>query len=204
MNILRYAISANAFILANIPQNYLEKIRHAILFGSAARGAANKESDIDLFYDVMATRRQIINIKREINNMIDEFYISTTGLAFRLKGTSNPISAKVGRLDEWVELKSSIAKNNIQLYGPYSAKIAGEPAFLIWWPGLPEKSRGAILNALYGFRVHGKRYAGLLHKTSGKRIGKSAIMVPAREFGTVEKFLQKYKINYKIIDIALV
>ncbi len=203
-SLLQYAISANAFILAQLSAEQLAKVKKVILFGSVAQGTATKDSDIDLFYDIEATKKEILKIKKSINKAREEFYRSNIGLGFRLRGISNPLAPIAGRLDEWLDLKKTIAKGSIMLYGPYLEKVRGEPALLIWWERLHPKSRGAFLNMVYGFKVGPKQYRGLLQKLDGKKAGKSAIIIPVRNKAWIEKVLQKYDVSYKVIEISLV
>jgi len=66
-DLIAYASSFVSFILSKI------KAKEIILFGSAARGEAGKESDIDLFVNVENNEKEI---KKTINKEINKFYKS--------------------------------------------------------------------------------------------------------------------------------
>lgn len=204
MNLKQYAVSAAAFILENLPEDKLKCISRVILFGSVAQGTATRESDVDLFFDIIAKKKELAKINRLVKNLAEKFYTSNTGIRYRLEGIGNKINPIAGKLEDWQELRRSIAKSGIILYGTFIEKLSGEPYLLIWWEGLEPRTRGAFINALYGVRIKDKRYPGLLEKLAGRRVGKSAIILPLRNKAELDRLLDKYKIGYRVIEISLV
>ncbi len=190
-----YASYCISHLLAHMPDE--TNIERIILFGSAAKNEATKESDIDLFIEVNKKNKMF---EKRIEKIISEFYKSREALLFRTKGISNKINVIMGRLEEWRDLRTSIESTGIVLYGRYTPqKSSGKKWAIIFWDAI-EKNRGAFLNKIYGVSINKKRYAGVLEKRQGKRIGKSCIMIPMEyrnEFLTITK---KYKVNAKIIE----
>ena len=187
-----------AYLLTNLEKNVKANVNRIILFGSAAKDEAEQDSDIDLFIDV---RKDTKKIEKEIKKIEDKFYDSREASLFKLKKIDNRFSIIIGRLDEWKELKKSIESTGIVLYGKFiSSDITGKKHAIIFWDKIG-KNRGAFLNKVYGFKVGDKRYAGLLEKFSGKKLGKSCIMIPIEHREEIVKLLSKYKVNAKIIEV---
>lgn len=197
--IKKYAINTVTYVLNKLNQELFNDIKQIILFGSVARGTATKESDIDLFFETNKKNKNII--KKKIN----EFYISREGLLFKTKGISNQFQITVGKIEEWKELHKSIASEGIILYGPYLGKSPKglKHHFIISWENLDIKNRGAFLNKLYGYSVGGTKYKGLVKKWDAKKIGKSAILLPSKYKLDLFKILDKYKVDFKIIDVYI-
>ena len=195
--IKKYAISAVIYILNNLDEKTFNDIKQIILFGSAARGTATKESDIDLFFEINKKNKSLIKKK------IDEFYTSREGLIFKTKGIQNQFQLTIGKLEEWKELHKSIASEGIVIYGPYigMAPKGLKHQFIISWENLDIKNRGAFLNKIYGYSVGKTKYKGLIKKWDAKKIGKSAILLPSKYKQDFFKILHKYKVDFKIIDV---
>lgn len=197
--IKKYAINTVTYVLNKLNQKSFNDIKQIILFGSAARGTATKESDIDLFFETNKKNKNII--KKKIN----EFYTSREGLLFKTKGISNQFQITVGKIEEWKELHKSIASEGIILYGPYLGKAPKglKHYFIISWENLDIKNRGAFLNKLYGYSVGETKYKGLVKKWDAKKIGKSAILLPSKYKLDLFNILDKYKVDFKIIDVYI-
>lgn len=187
-----------AYLLSNLKER--ESIERIILFGSAAKGEEDKESDIDIFIEV---KKKTSKIKEEIFKLTEKFYQSRESSLFKLKGINQEFSIKIGILSEWKELEKSIASSGIVLYGPYESKKmpSGVKHFtIIFWDKIG-KNRGAFLNKLYGFKVKDKSYDGLISKLSGKKLGKSCLMVPAQNKSDILRLIQEHKVQAKIIEV---
>ena len=93
--LLSYALDFVSFFLERIDKNKIDKI---ILFGSAAREEAGKESDIDLFIETK------ISIKGSLDKTKSAFFSSTKYKNYwELKGINNDIKVMTGELDKWSE-----------------------------------------------------------------------------------------------------
>lgn len=197
-----YAIAAAHFIVANIP-DWLDKINSVILFGSVAQGRVDKDSDIDLFFDTNIREKQRNKLRPKIRKLISQFRMSQEALKFKLKGISNEISFFVGNLEEWSDLKKSISATGIVLYGKYrgeTTKTGLKHHLLVFWKA-EGKKRTAFLNKLYGYKIKGKKYSGLIERRKGIKIGKSAAMMPVESKDVFFKTLEKYNINYSVIEV---
>lgn len=201
----KYACAAVHHVIQNLPDRHLDKVSSIVLFGSVAQDRATKDSDVDLFFDTSASKTQEKELKKNIDNAVESFYISNLAIRFKTNGLDNKISVTVGNLDEWKDLKRSIISTGIVLFGRYTkgvdkAQLAQN--FIIEWES-PKLSRGAFLNKLYGYSVKNKKYVGLIKKLECTKIGKSALMIPSKNKDTLINFMEKQKINYKILEVYL-
>ena len=119
-----------------------------------------------------------------------------------MEGTSNEISFIVGSLPEWKDLRRGMSSTGMVLYAKYEyrPKKGLNHFIIIFWEGAGKRG-GAFLNKMYGYRIKGKKYKGMVEKCGGTKIGKSAVMVPANH---KEKFfgpLEKYGIDYKVVEV---
>lgn len=149
----------------------LSAIYRIILYGSVARGEATTESDVDIFIDTEK------DLKKKINDVLEKFYEGREATLFKAQGVDNEINVKA------------------------SEKPIGSTHGIIFYWDSVGKNRGAFLNKLYGFKARGKQYNGLLEKYSGRRIGKSCILVPINHKDEMVDVLKKYKVNAKNIEI---
>jgi len=196
LKIRAYASYFASFLINNLDD--FSNLKSIILFGSVVRGEADKDSDVDIFIDVKKLNK---NKEKEIKKILEGFYKSREALLFKTFGIDNKINLIIGRLDEWKDLKESIDSNGIILYGNYiSGKASGEKHALIYW-GEIGKNRGAFLNKIYGFSVKGKRYKGFLEANSGRRLGKSCVMIPIVGLADLEKILKYYDVDAKIVEV---
>ncbi|KHO53526.1 MAG: hypothetical protein QT09_C0012G0023 [archaeon GW2011_AR18] len=96
---LPYTIHFVSFML-----EYLEtdNIKNIILFGSAARNEATKESDIDIFIDINAKEKEY---SIEVKKIIEKFYESKFYQNYwKIKGLDNSFNVIIGNINKW-ELK---------------------------------------------------------------------------------------------------
>jgi|SRR3989338_266679 len=201
IEILRYASHATSYLISGLSQNELKFVRSIILFGSAARLAAFEESDIDIFFDVSASKKVQLSMRARLNKLAESFRLTNIALEFRAKDIDNEISIKVGKLEEWEELSQSIASHGIVLYGKYSKEPPGLKSYSILCWETPGKAKGALLNKFYGYKSGKKRYPGMLKKFSGSKLGGNTILVPVRNRDFFIETLEKYKLNYSRYDV---
>src|SRR3989344_1304992 len=187
-----YASYFVSYLLSNLENT--ENIERIVLYGSAARDEAVKDSDVDIFIEV---KKKIIKLKKDAKEAEKRFYQSREAALFKSKGIDNKFSVKIGRLQEWGDLYKSIASTGIVLYGPYEARElpSGVKHFIIIFWNKIGKNRGSFLNKLYGFKIRNKHYAGLLEKFNGKKIGKSCIMMPIQYKNDIFKLLKEHKVK---------
>ena len=191
-----YASYFSSYLLREL--NDTSNIRQIILFGSAARDEAVKDSDVDIFIEINKKNRKL---EEKIKKITDSFYRSREALLFKTKGVDNKINIIAGKLDDWIKLKDSIESTGVVLYGPYiSSGVEGRKYIIISWDKV-KFNRGAFLNKVYGFSVKGKRYSGLLEGLKGRKLGKSTIMVPVESREEILKLAKKYGADARILEV---
>lgn len=191
-----YALDFASFLIQKIKNK--EEIQNIILFGSVAREESSRQSDIDLFIDVVKEKPQL---EREINQHLTDFLNSVKCKHYwKLLNLSQELKLTVGELNKWKELKPSIVSNGIQIYGKFKSKITGgkHQTFLVWENIHPNSKRVLFNKQLFGYRQKTKFYPGLLQKHSGERLGKGCIIVPSEHHILFLKHFRKYQINVKI------
>ncbi len=200
MNLKSYASYFVSYLLNNFKK--IDVIESVILFGSAAKDQATKESDIDIFIEV---KRKTQSIEKEIGVIEQQFYKSREAALFKAEGIENPLSIKTGQLKDWPDLSESIASTGIMLYGSYEAKKSrkGKTHYtIVYWDNIG-KNRGSFLNKVYGFSIKGKHYQGILEKYRGRKIGKSSIMLPVQFNKEIFKLLDRHQVKAKIIEVFI-
>ena len=194
--LIAYACRFVSFLQINLNAK-LEKIDQIILYGSVARGTANEESDVDLFIDTES------DLGEEIENVLTLFYKSRDYTLFKAKGIENEINIKTGRLSKWKELHRSITANGKVLWGNFKATeapIGTQHQILFHWDKIG-KSRTAFLNKMYGYKTQKRVIKGCLNKWNGKKIGKSAVLIPFKYKKEMFDLLEKYRVNAKNIEL---
>ena len=195
-NYLAYASYFASYLLNNL--NDLAKINRIILFGSAARNEAKKDSDVDIFLDVKKINK---DFEKKINNILNSFYKSREALIFKNLRIDNKIALIVDKLENFPELKLSMESDGIVLYENYvSTDLGGKKQLIISWDKIA-KNRGAFLNKLYGFKVKDKRYKGLIEELGGSKLGKSSIIVPIQNKSEIFNLLKKYGVRARIVEV---
>jgi predicted nucleotidyltransferase len=193
-----YAIDFVSFLIQKTKQK--ENIKNIILFGSVARDEAGKESDVDIFMDVINEK----NTAEEFNKILDDFLDSAKYKNYwKPLGIESPIKIITGRLDNWKELKPSIISNGISLYGKFKANIKGEHKTFFIWENIKPNSKRVLFNKqLLGYKQKNKFYNGLIQKYNGERLGKGCIIVPLESSNLFHKLFKKYKIAVKIKKVV--
>ena len=196
----RYSVTAGAYLVSSLSESELKHVQNVLIFGSAARLSASAESDVDIFFDVLASKRFQLALRAKLNKSAEKFYLTNAALGFKSNDIDNELSIKVGKLKEWA-LEQSISSGGIVIYGKYTSKPADTKAYTILSIETPGKSKGALLNKIYGYNIRKKRYPGLLEKYMGVKLGKAVIMVPAKNRSIFIDVLEKYNVNYSRHDI---
>ena len=185
---------ASSFV-AYLIDRFGESVRGAYLFGSAARGEATKDSDIDIFVDT-AQNQAAINV------VADRFEATTAAKAFRSAGIKNPIRALAGNLGamEFSDLKLSIAADGIVLYGrALPAERGRQPQLLIWFEApKQQKKKVAFLRKIYGRTEKNRQYTGLVQEMGGFKAGAGAAIIPIRHKARFLAELRWARLKYKI------
>lgn len=174
-------------------------IQEIILFGSVARGDFTSKSDIDIFFSVSSSE-QIIKGEQELKVIEPKFYKSQMYEVWKQKGIINPLSVKIGILDQW-DLKRSVISDGIVLYGKYKSEIKGKGYLLIPFAAIPDiTKRNRIMRTLFGRTEEGYSKEGLVAKLGGRRIAPTVFFIPLPFADQVIPLLKKEKMNYKLIE----
>jgi predicted nucleotidyltransferase len=191
-----YASAFVSFMVAGLKEN-INNVDNVILYGSVARVEADEKSDVDIFVD---TNKSIDKI---IDDIVSDFRSTKQFLWFKANGIQNEIRVKSGKLADWKELHRSISSNGIILWSRFETKekpIGTKHRIIFYWDEIG-KNRGAFLNKIYGFKASGKKYAGILEKWGGFRMGKSCIIIPIKHKSEMMEFLKSYKVNAKNMEV---
>lgn len=193
--IISYAMDFASYLVSRVGG-----INRIILYGSAARGDFDEESDIDIFLDVSDAR-----VKNRIKNMTENYYATSKFREWKLKGIENNFSVIAGNLEsnEWRDLKRAIMNTGIVLYGKYKAEAEKIFQYVIFSIEniKPEKKRVAVYRKLFGFQSGNIKYPGLIEKVQGKKIGKGVIIVPSDKNDELREYLKKKGISTRIYDV---
>lgn len=191
-----YASAFVSYLVASLKEN-ISSVDNIILYGSVARNEADEGSDVDIFVD--ANKK----IDKAVEKIVSDFRHTKQFLWFKANGVQNEIRVKIGKLKEWKELHRSISSTGIVLWSRFETKEkpAGTKHKIIFYWDEIGKNRGAFLNKLYGFKANGKKYAGLLEKWGGFRMGKSCIIIPIKYKNEMIEFMKSYNVNAKNVEV---
>ncbi|MBI2141558.1 nucleotidyltransferase domain-containing protein [Candidatus Woesearchaeota archaeon] len=195
-DLIAYAMDFSSFLIQKTTVG--EKIRNIIIFGSVARGEAGKESDVDIFIDVV---KRLPALEKSIRSSADAFKLSSKYRNYwKPLGIENDIQLTIGQLSQWKELKPSIVSNGILLYGKFKPEIkeGTHRAFFIWENIKPNARRVSFNKKLFGHRQGGKFYNGMLQTNNGERVGKGCIAVPLENAASFQQLFRTYKISVRI------
>ncbi|MFH1065623.1 MAG: nucleotidyltransferase domain-containing protein [Nanoarchaeota archaeon] len=192
-----YASSFASFVIGHAD---LSKIKNIILFGSAARGEAGDDSDIDIFIDGSLSQAQA-------DRLVTQFSRTDAFKKWKLLGINNEIKPIAGNLDEWLDLKQSIIADGIVLYGKFKEMPENaKPMVLFSWEEIKPNSNRVLFNKrMFGFNHYGKRYEGLLAQINGKKIGKGAVIVPDEKHKEVLELFKRHDVKFsmkKVLEIS--
>ena len=190
---------AHAFVSFALPR-LTSPLQEIILFGSVARGDFTGKSDIDLFLSV-SSPEQTGKVEQELKVIEPKFYKSQIYGLWKQKGVNNPLSIKVGVLEQW-ELKRSIISDGIILYGKYKSDIKGKGYVLIPFVAIPDiTKRNRIMRTLFGRVEEGYRKEGLVTKLGGRRIAPTVFFIPLQFADQVIPLLKKERLDYELLEL---
>ncbi len=198
--LVAYAYGFVSYLMQNMDRQMLLNIKDIILFGSAARGEAGKDSDVDIFVNVVRDDKKTADA---VSRSIGGFYKTEAFRMWKLMGIENEIKCVTGRLEEWKDLKTSIMANGITLYGKYKALTKGSRSVVIYWGKVkPESKRVLLSKKLYGYNYKGKGYKGLLEVTKSVKLGGNCIVAPMDNCQMVFDMFRQLEIKPKVIYIS--
>ena len=170
----------------------IQSLQAVILFGSYARGDADRRSDIDLLL-VFDSRAGIKHSKEELLGVLKEYRELPLTLTKRsTEDLARDPSFTFNVLKEGYVLYK---RPDVQLL---PAAISREKQVVIYnynLSKLPHEQKLKFNSALFT-RTKGKyRYQGLLERVGGRKLGYGAIMIPAGAGLEIDKLFDAYKIK---------
>jgi len=187
-----FAISFVSFLIDRI------KVKSVILFGSAASGNFDSESDIDLFIETEKKN------KGKINQVLELYKKTKEHEKFFLSGVKNEISIKCGSLDEWGDLKRSIISNGIVLYGRYQGKpseLKHKLLFVLATKKIDRANKIKIWRKIYGYSQKIGKKVYLFKGMAEKKLGMGVFMSALENSKDLIGYLNKSKANYTYFDV---
>ncbi len=188
-------------------EELIKEINEIILFGSIAKKTSDKESDIDLFFNIK-NEKETKNIERELSSLLKSFEVKSEK-TWKLKNISYPINFIVGGLmeEKWKELRDEIISSGIILYSQYkemSEKTTHYHLFYYSLSDIKRKDKMKFIREAFGYSLKkGKKeyiQKGLIENINGEKLSPNTILVPSQETQTIKKLFLKYKIKYKILE----
>ncbi|MGQ0797391.1 MAG: nucleotidyltransferase family protein [Methanobacteriota archaeon] len=192
------AIRAAGMELAAIPG-----VRSAVLFGSAARGRAAEESDVDLFVDC---DRDAEDAAWKILLALDRRFDVEFSVVFYRPEERDAFDK---------QFLESIVRQGRVLFGTLPvvtpAQLDLQPLRLVSYQTgrLPPQKRAQFLREVDGYvtrkRVGRKTYVvrkpGFLKEVGGWRVGRGAVIVPEESTEAFDELLRRYGATRSIIAI---
>jgi len=197
MELISYALDFTSFLIQNLKD--ASKIRSIILFGSAARGEATKESDVDIFLDFFEEKEAKI-FERNISEIKIKFFKSVKFTKYwKLLGIENEVSVIVDDINKW-NLKDSLVGNSIILYQSYSPKLEkGKNKIILSWENVKPDSRRVMLNKkLFGYKHYKYSYDGILKNYNSVKLGSNVVLVDSVGLIEILKVFKHFRVAVKI------
>lgn len=183
---------------AGLPDELLKRLARIpslsaiILFGSYARGEADRRSDIDLLL-VFDTRDDIKRSQDELLDVLKEYHELPLALT---KKSSDDIAGDP-------RFFFNVFKEGYVLYKRPDAKlipaaIAREKHAIIYrydLSSMPHERKLRFNSSLFT-RVKGRyRYPGLLERIGGEKLGPGTVMIPANAEREMDELLKAYDVK---------
>jgi predicted nucleotidyltransferase len=184
------------------------EINEIILFGSTAKGTNDKESDIDLFFNVK-NKTEEKGIEEIIVRLRKSFEVKAEK-TWKLKNVFYPINFIVGSLEDerWKSLKEEIISSGILLYSNYKGSPENiKQKYMIYYSlsNLDRKEKMKLIRNLLGYsiRKNKKEYKqeGLLKEKAGTKIGQNVILIDKENLMEIKELLSRFKVKYKIMEV---
>ena len=166
-------------------EELIKEINEIILFGSIAKKTSDKESDIDLFFNIK-NEKETKNIERELSSLLKSFEVKSEK-TWKLKNISYPINFIVGGLmeEKWKELRDEIISSGIILYSQYkemSEKTTHYHLFYYSLSDIKRKDKMKFIREAFGYSLKkGKKeyiQKGLIENINGEKLSPNTILVP--------------------------
>lgn len=192
---LAYLYSALSYVFRE--QSLDGKIKRLSLFGSVARNDFDDDSDVDLFIET--DKKEELMVKNGVERGLVKFQ-NIEGEKWRLKGISNEIKIKVGRLEEW-QLASSVKSEGIVLFSPEKGNNLQKYFWFSYDAITSAKKRMKVKRTLFGREEKGFKSLGLVQKYGGKITSTRSFTISAEGQREVAAFLSGEKVFFSFKEI---
>lgn len=185
-----------------------EQIKKIVLYGSVAKGMNDKESDIDLFFEIK-NKEKTEKTEKALREKVKTFEIKAEK-TWKLKKVRYPLSFIVGQLEDenWKSLKDEIISSGIVLYGAYEElpkKLSHYHLYYYSLASLKRKDKMKFIRKIQGYAIkkNKKEYKqeGFLQETNGKKLASNVLLVPVEESIKLKKIFKEYKIRYNVSEV---
>jgi len=204
-SLLPYAYDYISLLMED--DNIRNYTRNIILFGSAARGDADKHSDVDIFIDTPPEAASMISPAAD--KALRRFDV-TFGRKWSAVGIKNTIKIIVGSLEEerWRDLKAEMASYGAVLYGGFEARQDGLAHFALFSYSLSrtlQKRKMRLLRSLFGYstRIDNKTYrkAGFIEEIGGVKLGSNSFLAPVGRSRDVQRIFTAHGVTPEIREV---
>lgn len=200
MNPRRFADAVEA---GRIQLSAVRGVQSIVLFGSAARGTATEESDIDILIECPEESEDAV--RRVLYDLASRYDVRFSPIFFR--------EAERHRFDtqflESIVRSGHVLKGALPRLTPVDLDL--QPLRLVSYrtEGLPPKKRARLLRAIDGYRtakrVGKKRYTverrGFLQEVGGWRVGRGAVVVPEEAADGFDDLLHRFGATRVMVPI---
>lgn len=191
--------------------SHVGRIYSVIVFGSVAKGTAEKKSDIDIVvvFDVKGRVGGLDerNDITKIAHAVEEKYGKTFQLVFA--------DREFGGFDTY--FVQQLFREGLILFGKQptvkAEKLELEPYVLICYSlaGLPVSEKMRVRKTLYGWKTakkyKGKTYVseseGLLKGAGGRQLNPATLLVPFKTAGTLTDALKGFRAKRRVLNVWL-
>lgn len=178
----------------------IEGISNIVLFGSVARGEADRRSDIDiLILGEEGARKKVSEIALDLEK---EYDVSIQLVSER----------SLDNLESY--FVDQILEEGVVLYGSPLLKFKEldlKPYSIISYSlkNLEHSEKMKLRRNLYGYstkkeykdKVYKSSSKGLMKEIEGKKLGPSVLLVPRKQVSLLEERLKKFGANYKKMEV---
>lgn len=203
--ILSYVYDFLSMVFEN--KDIINEIKEIILYGSYAKKSSDKESDIDLFFNIK-NKDKSKEIEEELKKILKSFEIKAEK-TWKLKKINLSISIIAGNLEDenWKGIKDEIASSGIILYSQYKEmpeKVSHYILFSYSLNNLKRKEKMKFIRTMFGYSLvkNKKEYKqkGILDEINGKKLSSNAVLIPSQESLKIKKIFSEFKIKYNLFD----
>ena len=194
---------ADAVEAARIQLSAVGGVQSIVLFGSAARGTATEDSDIDILIECPEEAEDAV--RRVLYDLGSRYDVRFSPVFFR--------EAERHRFDtqflESIVRSGHVLKGVLPRLTPVDLDL--QPLRLVSYrtKGLSPKKRARLLRAIDGYRtekrVAKKRYVverrGFLQDVGGWRVGRGAVIVPEESADALDELLHEFGATRVMVPI---